>query len=247
MEFKRTWTDDYLIHSYESDKSTRATPIALLQFMQESAWNHAEHLQLGFTHLSQKGLAWILARLSLKITQLPRWHKKIILETWPSGLERLFAYRDFRISSEDKKELAIGSTSWITIDVERRRPQKTDTYLNLQTSDAERVFPQFTGKIPAISDIDSVSHRKVYFSYLDVNGHVNNVKYLEFVIDSLPFDFLNDHHLELLEINFLAEALYDDIIEIKTQRTSDLSFVHSIQRQHEGDELCRLKTSWVKV
>ena len=246
MSFKRIWTDDYAIHSYESDLNAKATPTALLQFMQESAWNHAEHLQLGFSHLAPKGLAWVLARLSLKITTLPKWHEKITLETWPSGRERLFAHRDFRISSLDKV-LALGSTSWIVIDIERRRPQRTESYFQLDQWDAERVFPQFTGKVPQLTGADSTSTQRVKFSHLDVNGHVNNVKYLEFVIDSLPYDFLVEHQMTSLEMNFLAEALYGDTIEIKSQEIGHLSYLHSLQRKHKGDELCRLKTIWRKI
>ena len=243
-EMKRIWTDEYKIHSYESDKSARATAIALLQYMQESAWNHAEHLQLGYSHLSPKGLAWVLARLSLKITTLPHWHENIILKTWPSGRDKLFAYRDFRISSPGGEALAIGSTTWLVIDIKRRRPQRTESYFQIEQWDAERVFPHFTGKIPPLERSDAVSSRNVYFSHLDVNGHVNNVKYLEYVIDSFDHDFLVNHKLKSLEMNFLAEALYGDVIDIKTQQTKNLSYLHSLQRHAKGGELCRLKTNW---
>ena len=247
MEYKRIWTDDYTIHSYESDKNAKATPIALLQFMQESAWKHAEHLDLGLTHLSPKGLAWVLARLSLKINSLPEWHEKIVLETWPSGLDRLLAHRDFRISSQTNQILAVGSTSWLVIDVERRRPQKTSSYFYLDQWDGERVFPRFTGKVPPVNNADPASDHQVYYSHLDVNGHVNNVKYLEFVLDSLPMYFLAKYHLSALQMNFLAEALYGDTIEIKTQENGDLSYLHSLYRKQQGDELCRLNTIWEKA
>lgn len=245
-ELKRIWGDQYTIHSYESDMSARATVVALLQYMQESAWNHAEHLQLGFSHLSPKGLAWVLARLSLKITQLPHWHQSINLETWPSGRDKLFAYRDFRISTGDGEPLAIGSTTWLVIDIKRRRPQRTDSYFQMEQWQAERVFPEFTGKVPPLERADAVSSRHVYFSHLDVNGHVNNVKYLDYVVDSFGHDFLVKHHLKSLEMNFLAEALYGDVIDIKTQQTGDLGYLHSLQHQVKGDELCRLATTWAK-
>jgi len=79
-----------------------------------------------------------------------------------------------------------------------------------------------------------------------VNGHVNNVKYLDYVVDSFGHDFLVKHHLKSLEMNFLAEALYGDVIDIKTQQTGDLGYLHSLQHQVKGDELCRLATTWAK-
>ena len=246
-DFKRVWIKDYRIHSYESDSTTRASVCALLQFMQESAWNHAEHLQLGFSHLMAKGLGWVLARLSLRINAMPHWGEVITIETWPSARDKLFAYRDFRIRSQDGEILALGSTTWFAMDIKRRRPRRTDSYFQIEQWDAERVFPEFPAKVPPLERTDMQTSHQVYFSHLDVNGHVNNVKYLEYVIDSLPVDFLANHFIASRDMNFLAEALHGDVIDIKTQQDDDLVFLHSLQRQNKGDELCRLKTTWEKA
>ncbi|MBN1559654.1 hypothetical protein JW998_05350, partial [candidate division KSB1 bacterium] len=81
--YLRTWSDTYKIHSYESDLSAKTSITAILQFMQESAWNHAEHLDLGYSHLRARNLAWVMARLSLRVVALPLWHETIVVETFP--------------------------------------------------------------------------------------------------------------------------------------------------------------------
>ncbi|MBN1482139.1 hypothetical protein EH223_07775 [candidate division KSB1 bacterium] len=245
--YQRIWIDTYKIHSYESDLTTRASSAALLQFMQESAWNHAEHLELGYSHLFEKNLAWVLARLSLHTSSLPTWHSTIKLETFPSGLDKLFAYRDFRILDSAGNPLAVGTTTWLVIDIERRRPQRTESYFHVRDwGDYAHAFPGFAPKVDSVSQPDSISRRTVRFSHLDVNGHVNNVKYLEFVLDAFPLDFLTNNMLVTLDMNFINEALYDDTVAIHTQHIQDY-YLHSLFRDNGKTELCRLKTRWRKT
>jgi hypothetical protein len=66
------WIDEYKIHSYEADIKGHATIPFLCQFMQESAWNHAEHLGVGFSHLIEKNSAWVLSRQLIAIDLFPR-------------------------------------------------------------------------------------------------------------------------------------------------------------------------------
>lgn len=242
--FQRIWKDNYRIHSYEADMSGRATVPALLQFMQESAWNHAEHLELGYSHLIKKNLAWVMARLSLHIQQLPIWGDDIYLETWPSERDKLFAYRDFRLTTDTDEVLALGTTTWLVIDIQSRRPQRTESYFHIPDWEFHRALPGFAPKVPAPQHIDTTTERRVFFSHLDVNGHVNNVKYLEYFMDSFPTEFLQQHQLVQADLNFIAEALVLNEVLVQTQQLENSTFVQRLIRKQGAQELCRAKTMW---
>ena len=128
------------------------------------------------------------------------------------------------------------------VDWERRRPQRTETYIDLRAEDAERVFPEFVGKIAAIEKVDRESSLTVKSSHLDVNGHVNNVKYLEFVLDSFPLEW-SQHSISDVTVNFINEARYGDEVVVRTAKQSDDELLHSLRRA-DGEELCRLQTRW---
>ncbi len=242
--YQRIWKNEYTIHSYEADVSGRATVPALLQFMQESAWNHAEHLQLGYSHLIEKNLAWVMARLSLLIQSLPQWGERIFLETWPSHRDKLFAYRDFRLTSTNGSAVAMGTTTWLVIDMKTRRPKRTDSYFHIDDWGIPSAVPEYTPKLAPPERIDSTASRRVYFSHLDVNGHVNNVKYLEYFMDSFSNDFLQTHQLNRVDVNFLAEALVNNQVLINTQQIDNTTFLQNLVRKQEDVELCRAKTMW---
>jgi acyl-ACP thioesterase len=89
------WKTQQVICSYDVDPQLQVRLPVLCRFMQEAAYHHAEHLDLGHSHLSARRLAWVLARQRIVVEQLPQWGDTVRLRTWPSGRDRLFFYRDF--------------------------------------------------------------------------------------------------------------------------------------------------------
>ncbi|MBN2256145.1 MAG: hypothetical protein JW736_10585, partial [Deltaproteobacteria bacterium] len=85
---------------------------------------------------------------------------------------------------------------------------------------------------------------RVSYRDLDMNEHVNNVRYIEWIIDSFPLEFLRNHTLKELEINYLAEALYADEISLGHENRGPLTFLHSMTRPIDNTHICRARTTW---
>jgi len=246
--FNKVWKNEYKVHSYEADFKGDATLPNICQFMQESAWNHAEHLQVGFSHLIKKNLIWILSRQAVKILTYPRWGDTIKIHTWPSGKDRVFCYRDFKIFDDKDNVIGLASTTWFVIDLVKRRPQRADSYITLNVDDdVERALPVFPPKLESLEPANKSGSFQVTYSDLDVNEHVNNVKYIEYILDSLSFDFVKSNQLKELEINYLSEAHYNDTITVKQANMESLHLLHSLSRESDGTKLCRARTTWEKI
>ncbi len=239
------WTDNYKIHSYEVDVSGRATMPALCRFMQESAWNHAEHLEFGYSHLANQGLIWILSRQVVEVTEYPRWGETVTVQTWPSGKERVFCYRDFRILSGSQKVLATAATTWFAIDLKSRRPQPAHRFFDYDVpADCETVFRERPAKVTLENPLETSENFLSRFHDLDVNGHVNNVRYLEWLLDSMSAEFLSSRRLVRLEINYLGEAVCGDLVSAGLRQNGPSEFRHVLRRDEDGRELCRARTVW---
>jgi acyl-ACP thioesterase len=78
---------------------------------------------------------------------------------------------------------------------------------------------------------------------------VNNIKYIEWILDSAPFEMNRTHQMHAFEINFLAESSCDDVISIQTEtlQESPPVFLHHVSREGENKELCRARTGWKRV
>jgi acyl-ACP thioesterase len=82
-----------------------------------------------------------------------------------------------------------------------------------------------------------------------MHHHVNNIKYIEWILDSYPFEMNQTHQIHTFEINFLAESSCGDDISIHTDmlKGSPLAFLHSVFRKEDDRELCRARTGWKRV
>ena len=244
MTFKPVWQDEYQVHSYQVNMLNQLRCNVLCQFMQESAWHHAEHLQLGYTDLMRKQLIWVLSRQRIRIHRLPRWQETLTVETWPTDRDTLFCYRDFRISDADHQILALASTSWAAIDMQTHRLRPTADYFiqNFRASQERAFEDRELQKIAVPENVDEQQCFFVRFRDLDPNGHVNNVAYLEWILDGFSLKHRQAMQLQEIEINYLAEAFYGDQITVQQSGKSD-HFMHSLQRQNEHS-ICRATTSW---
>ncbi|MBN1221293.1 MAG: hypothetical protein JXM69_20380 [Anaerolineae bacterium] len=239
------WQDQYQIHSYEVNPRGEATIPFLCQFMQESAWHHAEYLGVGYETLLAKNSAWVLTRQWVVMDTFPRWGDIIRIQTWPTGRERLFWYRDFKILDAADRLIGRATTAWLVLDLTRRRPYRADYHLSLDIPpDVEQMFPRRPEKIIGLNHGTPVHSTLVGYRDLDVNQHVNNVRYIDWILDAFDLEFHQAHHLRELEINYLAEATYGDEVFVIQETTGSRTFRHGLKRNEDNLEFCRARTVW---
>jgi medium-chain acyl-[acyl-carrier-protein] hydrolase len=244
---KWTWTDEYLIASYEVDARGKAPLPALCKFMQETAYNHAHHLEFGYAQLKEKNLFWVLSRLLIRIDRYPSWGERIQLRTWPVGVDGLFAFRDFQFVDEQETPFGGASTSWLILDAEKRRPQRPGELKGKSRQfPEERALEELPAKLPKLSNPEEGPFFPVRYSDLDLYDHVNNARYIQWILDSYPLNMHRDFDIETFEINFLAETKIGDEAAIHTQTIdgSDYAFLHSIKRKADNRDICLARVIW---
>ena len=87
---------------------------------------------------------------------------------------------------------------------------------------------------------------KVKLDDIDVNHHVNNARYVHWAVNCYDPEFISLHTPDTIEVNYLLEGHQGEMINILTA-TSDgqeTAFIHSVTRESDGTELCRLRMSW---
>lgn len=217
-----SWTKNYDVNTIVLNSQKRLGLTGLLNLLQDIAWLHAEHLGWGYEDLIQRNTIWVLVRQKLVMTDWPLWGQVVTIRTWPRGVVGVLALRDFEILVDGRK-LGECTTSWLTLNWETRRPQKFDPHsfelehrpagLGFQ---AEKIMPR-TGLAP-------VAQFQVRYSDLDVNGHVNNTRYAQWILDSVSMDEISSLQLVEYEVNFLDESRVGDEVVIErgeTERPGD--------------------------
>lgn len=210
------WTDQYNIHSFDVDFTSKAKLCALCNYFQESAWRHASDSQLGYHDLIQQDQAWVLSRLKIHINQLPQWTDQIQLKTWAKGADRLFAYRDFEIQNGNKSQALVkGSSAWLIVDINSKRPRRMQPYANSMPLNREDALKEPLDKIPPLSRVEQQTEIIAQYSDLDVNHHVNNVKYVEWILNLFSLKFQRNHAIREFEINYQHEVSYHETVRME--------------------------------
>ncbi len=237
-----------ILHHLNFDISTshvfqdgKLTLPSLLNFLQEAAGQHADKLKFGVHDLNMSNDTWVLSRMRVEVERWPELGENIQVETWPKGFDRLFAVRDFRVYDSKGEVLVRASSYWLVVDRISKRP-KMMTNISKELINPEiSAIDQKLDKIPVAKNIDFIFSKITGSSEIDVNGHVNNVHYSEWIFNTLPAEILKERSLICYEINYMAEVFVDERVEVELgwEQISENLMLGSVKR---GDkEVCRAK------
>src|SRR4030043_779665 len=174
---QKSWEDECSISFYEVDTKNEAFLPVLLRFMQETAWHHADHLGLGYSHLMERQYFWVLSRLSIQMEEYPRWGDQIKVKTWLTGIGRLFALRQFSIADSKGKVIGTAKSAWLVLDLKGRKPQKIEpVFKHIEHLFDDLPPAEAPPKIPGPVRPKMEKPYTVRYSEIDMHHHVNNIK-----------------------------------------------------------------------
>ena len=228
------WTEYFKIRIYDVDFNNKVKLSSIFNFMQEVATSHAANLNVGLDDLLENGLFWVLSRVKLEILQYPTLGEEIKVETWPKGIDKLFALRDFNIYNSDNKVIAKATTAWLIIDSKRLRPKRPKIFSErIPSFPTEHAIIEIPEKIIESPKKESVLHKKIRYTDIDVNNHMNNVKYVEMILDAFSEDVFKTKKIKAMQVNFLSECKFGDEVQVflgTYDDNSNFSFVEGINK-----------------
>ena len=199
---------------FNLDCTGRVKVAALCDFLQAAATSHAEILGVGMLDLMKQGVTWMLAKMDVSFGDLPASHEKLALTTWPSGVRgRLICCRDYDMRDSAGRTVLKATSEWVCVNFETRKLARlSPTLMTLAPPDAPKTelpgLPEFDKDALVPSGECQIPVRR---ADLDVNRHVNNVHYIEWLFEPLS-DEAYRRSLRRLVISYHAEALKGDIV-----------------------------------
>jgi len=212
--FTSVFSKDWEINFTQCDPNGNLKYTELCNLLQLTAGAHSEVGGISFSDMQTFHQAWVLSRMRLEISELPKWKSIVTVKTWINSLEDSRSVRAIEVFCNGNK-IAGSETFWVVFNTETRRPEK----LALPYSHFER-FPERLAtenrfsKINIPFESDLISEKIVVLSDLDIVNHVNNVKYLEWCLDLIPENKLLKSPIHSIEMNFLKELSLNDSVII---------------------------------
>ena len=176
----------FAVRACETGVGESVTLPALCNYMQEAAGVSAERLGWGIRELQETGLTWMLSRLRVSVSRYAPQHATVTVRTWPSGMKgRLVAKRCFLGLGEDGAELFRASSEWLYVNLAsqkiERLPESFAQLVPPGTPDLE--LPDIGGKFAHLPSVEGSADIIARRSDLDFNDHVNNVHYVEWMLE----------------------------------------------------------------
>ena len=236
----------FLITDAAVDCFGRLKPSMLLYFCQEVAGQHCLLLGTDYDSLAEKNLIWAIIRQKVQITRLPRSGETIRIETWPMPTTRTCYPRSTVAYDAEGKELFRSIGMWVLMDMNNRSmilPGKSGITVQGLLTGTELSNP---GSL-APKQLDNVFTRRVCFTDLDRNNHMNNTKYLEWMSDLLPSAFHKDREPREFTVCYHAEAREGDLLHLSWQVDDQgLLQVESWKDAPEGESFHRIFAAQVR-
>ena len=205
---------------------------------------HSTDRGFGMRYLLTINRSWVLSRLAIEMEEMPKMYTKFKVETWVESAMRYFTSRNFRVVGEDGQVFGYGRSIWAMIDTETRQP--TDIFAidngainNWIVKDKECPIDK-GGRVKMDNDAELVRTIDTYYNDVDINGHINSVKYIEHVLDLWDMAWYKEHGIKRFEIAYVAEAHAGDKLSFYMEEENASTFNVRIVRG-DGTECCRSK------
>ena len=248
---------EFMAEPFHCDFSGRLFMGHLGNHMLNAADFHSSARGFGMKYLLGIQRSWVLSRLAIEMTEMPPMYTKFNVETWVESAMRYFTSRNFAVIGREPtpnsqhptpKIYGYGRSIWAMIDTETRQP--TDIYSidngaikNWIVADRECPIDK-GGRVKMSDDAQLVRTIDTYYNDVDINGHINSVKYIEHVLDLWPMDWYREHAVKRFEIAYVAEAHAGDNLYFYMEEEENNTFNVRIVRT-DGTECCRSKVKFL--
>ena len=225
----------------------------VFDYLQDAAGRHADLLGLGLKQLRKSDLSWVLSRIRVKMDDFPEYGDTLRITTYPSGFDRLFAYRQYVLSSaENGKIFGVAGSAWLTLNPENFRPvspAKHLTGLPQWEYEGDIYFQGETlGKIAVPEQVaEEIVSMRISSAMIDYNRHLNNAFYAMFTEDMLGVKTSNLVRMQEVQINFNASTAFGDALDCSGIVNADGTFYAQGVQQSSGKNAFQAQGCFVKI
>lgn len=201
---------------------------------------HAKDSGFGIATLNEQHYTWVLSRLVIEMDSYPMDYKKFSIETWVENVYSLFTDRNYRIAGENGETMGYARSIWAMISMEDRKPINLLKINDGKIMDYISDYPcpiEKPSRIKVRETAPAMTHRVIY-SDLDINGHMNSIRYIEHVLDLFDIEYYRKYNIRRFEIAYVAESYFGDTLDFFTEETGDNSFNVEI-RKNGNEVVCR--------
>ena len=235
MADNKIGTYHFVAEPFHVDFTGRLTMGVLGNHLLNCAGFHAADRGFGIAELNENHYTWVLSRLAIELEDMPRQYEPFSIHTWIENVYRLFTDRNFELVNKDGKTVGYARSVWAMISMETRKPADLIALhgdsLNQYASDRECPIAK-PGRIKVTNDSPAEVYQTRY-SDIDINGHVNSIKYIEHILNLFPMDTFKEKQIKRFEMAYVAESYYRDSLSFYLEAKSENEYDIEVKKNNQ--------------
>ncbi|CUU51159.1 acyl-[acyl-carrier-protein] thioesterase [Clostridium beijerinckii] len=246
----KKFTKKYEIHYYEVNSNLRCKLSSIIDFVCDVGTQQSEALGGGIDYCTKNNCAWVFYKYDIKMYRYPMFGEIISVTTEAIGFKKFYGLRKYTINDQNNNVIGEALALFFLINIDKRRPMRIqDEQYHIYGVDGDVDYDISMDKIERTNDEQYYKQFSIRYSDIDSNNHVNNVKYVEWAMEAVPLDIINNYTLKRIKVVFEKETTYGDKISstaaINVIDENNLKSYHTIKNS-EGTELTLLEADWKK-
>lgn len=228
-------TYNFVAEPFHVDFNGRLTMGVLGNHLLNCAGFHASERGFGIAEVNENHYTWVLSRLAIELEDMPRQYEPFSIETWVENVYRLFTDRDFALVNKEGKNIGYARSVWAMISMETRKPADLLTLHGGSITEyvCDRECPiDKPGRIKVATE-EPVWVYQTRYSDIDINGHVNSIKYIEHILDLFPMETFKDKQVKRFEMAYVAESYYGDSLSFYKEEKEDGSIDIEVRKNNQ--------------
>ncbi|MDV4150796.1 thioesterase [Clostridium sp. AL.422] len=213
----KSYEKEYELHYYDVDKNLKGNMSTIINILSDIGTKQSEELGSGMNELIKRNMTWVFYNYHIKIFREPMYGEKLSVKTEPVGFKKFYALRDYEIKDSNGNIIVNAKAIFLLINLEKRRMMRIpeDQYkVYGAQGDMKEEF-----SLPRLELLDEFKYMdtfKVRYSEIDSNQHVNNTKYIDWAIETLPEEIVNNYSLHEVKVTFEKECKYGETVNVYT-------------------------------
>lgn len=249
LNFGKIDTYPVYVEPFHVDFTGRIFMGVLGNHLLNAAGNHSQKRGWGIGSLNESHHTWVLSRLSIEMLEMPCQYEHFEVKTWVESVIKLFTNRNFSIQRPDGTPLGYARSIWAMIDMDTRRPCDlfslyNGDILNYVVSEEENICPIDGHGRFRFRDAELIRTIDTFYSDVDINGHINSIKYIEHILDIFPRERY-EKGIRRFEIAYKTESYLGDRLSLYLQPVDENEFDVEVRKNvtadSAGDVVCQAK------
>ena len=241
-ENNKIGTYRFVAEPFHVDFNGRLTMGVLGNHLLNCAGFHASDRGFGIATLNEDNYTWVLSRLAIELDEMPYQYEECSVQTWVENVYRLFTDRNFAVINKDGKKIGYARSVWAMINLNTRKPADLLTLHGGSIVDyvCDEPCPIEKPSRIKVTTKEPVATITAKYSDIDINGHVNSIRYIEHILDLFPIELYKTKHIRRFEMAYVAESYYGDQLFFFQEEVSENEY--HIEVKKNGEEVvCRSK------